>query len=135
MSTCLLREILFKTKSCIFLLVVNWIQCSKWNLKSKVGILFFKHEINVLEGLPVCVPVFKNSMYLQLFPSGKIYLQTVNVTIFVSFTFDLFDVMCRQPHETELNPFLNCTENGDIDGTYIRNCKFIGTFIFSFPAN
>ena len=53
------------------------------------------------------VPVFKNSMYLQLFPSGKIYLQTVNVTIFVSFTFDLFDVMCRQQHETELNPFLN----------------------------
>ena len=30
--------------------------------------------------------------------------------------FDLFDGMCKQHHMIALNPFLNGTKNGDIDG-------------------
>ena len=37
------------------------------------------------------------------------------MTIFVSGTFDLFDVMSKQHNRTALNPFLNGTENGDVD--------------------
>ena len=64
--------------------------------------------------------VFENSMYLQLFPSSKVHLYTVNVTVFVCGTIDLFDVMCRQQYKTELKPFLNCTEHGEIDDTYVK---------------
>ena len=35
------------------------------------------------------------------------FTHTVNVTVFVSGTFDLFDVMCKQQNRTALNPFLN----------------------------
>ena len=37
---------------------------------------------------------------------------------FESGTIDLFDVTCNQQHRTELNPFLNGTKNGDVDGTW-----------------
>ena len=36
---------------------------------------------------------------------------------FVSSTFDCFNIICKQYHNTTLNPFLNGTENGDIDST------------------
>ena len=35
---------------------------------------------------------------------------TINVTIFVSGTFDLFDVMYKQHNKSVLNPFLNGTK-------------------------
>ena len=35
---------------------------------------------------------------------------TVNVNVYVSGVFDLFSVMCKQPHMTALNPFLNGTK-------------------------
>ena len=75
--------------------------------------------------------VFENSMCLQLFPSGEVHLQKPSKSPFLCAA----PVICKEQHKTELNPFLNCTENGDIDGTYIRSCKFISTSIFSFPAN
>ena len=42
---------------------------------------------------------------------------------FVSGTFDLFDVMCKQRHRTVLNPFFNGMKNGDIDGNCKRSLK------------
>ena len=53
-----------------------------------------------------------------------LFTHTVNVTVFVSGIFDLFDGKCKQHHMIVLNPFLNGTKNGDIDGM----CKpgFIG---------
>ena len=42
---------------------------------------------------------------------GKgLFIRTVNVTIFVSGTFDPFDVMCQLYHKTVKNPFLNGTK-------------------------
>ena len=41
------------------------------------------------------------------------FTHTVDVTGFVSGTFDL-DVVCKQPHRTAVNPFLNGRENGDV---------------------
>ena len=43
------------------------------------------------------------------------FTHTINVTVLVSSTFDLFDVMCKQHNRTALNPFFNDTKNGDID--------------------
>ena len=48
---------------------------------------------------------------------------TINVTIFVRGTFDLFNVMCKQHNRNMLNPFLNHTQNGDIEGTCKRTLK------------
>ena len=48
------------------------------------------------------------------------FTRTANVTAFVSGTFDLFNVMCKQPHKNALNPFFNGTKNGDFDGTCKR---------------
>ena len=33
----------------------------------------------------------------------------------MSGSFGLFDVTCRQHHSTELNAFLNCMKNSDVD--------------------
>ena len=38
------------------------------------------------------------------------FTHTVNVIIFVSGTFDLFNVLCIQHHRIALNPFLNGTK-------------------------
>ena len=43
--------------------------------------------------------------------------RTVNITVFMSGTFDLFNIMCKQYHWTALNAFLNGTKNSDGDGT------------------
>ena len=57
-------------------------------------------------------------------PPGKgPFTHTVNVTVFVSGTFDLFDVSCKQHHRTALNPISNGTENGDINSTCKRGLK------------
>ena len=48
---------------------------------------------------------------------------TVNVTVFVSGTLDLFNAMCKQHHRTASNPFINGTKNGDFHGT----CKLVFT--------
>ena len=40
----------------------------------------------------------------------------VNVTVFVSDAFDLFNVVGKQHHRIALNPFLNDTKNDDFDG-------------------
>ena len=39
-----------------------------------------------------------------------LFTRTVNVTVFVSGTFDLFDVTCKQHHRIAFNPFLNGTK-------------------------
>ena len=44
-----------------------------------------------------------------------LFTRTINVTVFVSGNFDLFDVVCKQNHRSVLNPFLNGTINGNID--------------------
>ena len=38
------------------------------------------------------------------------FTRTVNVAVFVSGTFDLFNLMCKLHHMTALNPFLNGIE-------------------------
>ena len=38
------------------------------------------------------------------------FTRTVNVTVFVSGTFDLFNVMCKRYHRAALNPVLNGTK-------------------------
>ena len=38
----------------------------------------------------------------------------------LSGTFDLFNITCKQQHRSSLNPFLNCTNNGEFDSTYKR---------------
>ena len=38
------------------------------------------------------------------------FIRTINVTIFVGGTFDLFDVMYKQHNKSVLNPFLNGTK-------------------------
>ena len=48
------------------------------------------------------------------------FTYTVNVTIFMSGIFHLFDVMCKQHHGTAFNPFLNATKSGENDGTCKR---------------
>ena len=52
-----------------------------------------------------------------------LFTRTVDVTIFVSGIFDLFDVTCKQHHRTTLNPFLNGAKNGDVDAM----CKSLNT--------
>ena len=47
-----------------------------------------------------------------------LFTRTVNVTVFMSGNFDLFDVVCKQNHRSVLNLFLNGTINGNIDGTF-----------------
>ena len=63
--------------------------------------------------------------------SEGLFTHTVQVTVFMSGTFDLFDIMCKQHHRTALNPFLNGTKNGDVDGTCKRSLRLIrGMLIF-----
>ena len=40
---------------------------------------------------------------------------TVKVTGFVAGTFDVFNVICKQHHGNEYNPFLNYEKNGDYE--------------------
>ena len=47
----------------------------------------------------------------------------------VSGTFDPFNVMCKQRHRNTLNPFLNGTKNGDIDGTSKRILNSLSTTV------
>ena len=50
------------------------------------------------------------------------FTHTVNFHVsYMSGTFNLFNVMCKQHHGSALNPFLNGTKNGDIYNT----CKGI----------
>ena len=45
----------------------------------------------------------------------------------VSGTFELFNVKCKQHNMTALNPFLNGTKNGHVDGTCkatLSICKY-----------
>ena len=65
-----------------------------------------------VQGTPTVLCLY---MYLKL-----VYTY-VNVTVFVSGTFDLFNIMCKQHHRTALNPFLNGTKNGDADGICKRS--------------
>ena len=51
-----------------------------------------------------------------------LFTRTVNVTVFVSGTFDFY-VMCKQHHSNTLNPFSNGTKNGDFDGTCKQGLK------------
>ena len=60
-----------------------------------------------------------------------LFTRTVHVTVLMSGTFDLFDVTCEQHLRTALNPFLNGTKNGDIDGTSKRILNVTG-HIFAF---
>ena len=52
------------------------------------------------------------------------FTRTINVTIFVGGTFDLFDVMYKQHNKSVLNPFLNGTKNDGIYGTCKRSLTF-----------
>ena len=45
------------------------------------------------------------------------FTRIINVTGFMIGTFDLFVMTCRQRCGTTLNPFLNGTKSGSIDGT------------------
>ena len=45
----------------------------------------------------------------------------MNVTLFVSGTFDVFNFMCK--HKSGLNPILNGTINDDVDGTCKRSLR------------
>ena len=50
--------------------------------------------------------------------SGKrLFTCTVNVTVFVSGTFDLFNVTCKEHNRSALNTFQNVMKNSDISGT------------------
>ena len=49
------------------------------------------------------------------------FTRTVNITAFVSGTFDLFNVNCKQHHSTAFNPLFNRAENTDIDCTCKRS--------------
>ena len=53
------------------------------------------------------------------------FTHTVNVTVYVSGTFDLFDVTYKQCHGNTLIPFLSGAKNGNIDGM-IRSLR-VGT--------
>ena len=60
------------------------------------------------------------------------FTRTVNLTIFVSGSFNLLDVICKQHHRTALNPFLNDIENGDVDGTCKRSHRVnVLTIVFA----
>ena len=61
---------------------------------------------------------------MHCFLAKDSFTRTLDVTVFVSGTFDLFDVMCKQHQKAALDPFLNGTKNGDIDGTCKRGLKF-----------
>ena len=50
------------------------------------------------------------------------FTRTVN-TVFVSGSFDLFDVMCKQCHKIAFNPIWNGTRNGDFNGTCKQNLR------------
>ena len=54
-------------------------------------------------------------------PRKSSFTCTLNVTIVVSDTFDVFDVDCKQYNRTALDKFLNSTKNGDVDGTCKRS--------------
>ena len=50
--------------------------------------------------------------------TGRLVLHVPSKSsFFISGTFDLFDVTCKQYHGTALNPFLNGTKNSDVNGT------------------
>ena len=53
------------------------------------------------------------------------FARTVNVTIFVNGVFNLFDVICEQYYRIAFNPFLNDTENSDVDGTSRRSRNLV----------
>ena len=66
------------------------------------------------------------------------FICTVNLSVFVSGTFDIFDVAGKQQHSTALNPFLNGTKtvtstvcaNGPwglmyLDGFYLVRCLWL----------
>ena len=42
----------------------------------------------------------------RVWPTGGLFTRTVNVSVFVSYTFDIFDVTYKQYHRIALNPFL-----------------------------
>ena len=47
------------------------------------------------------------------------FTRSLNATVFVRSIFDLFDVKCKQDHKSVcIEPILNSTKNGDVDGTY-----------------
>ena len=52
------------------------------------------------------------------------FTNTVNIPVFISGTFDLFDVLCQQHNRTVFNPFLNGTKNGDVDGKQTSSISF-----------
>ena len=45
------------------------------------------------------------------------FTHNVNVTVFVSGIFDLFDVKSNHQNRTVLNLFLNGTKSGNVEGT------------------
>ena len=62
---------------------------------------------------------------VSTFTTKGLFTRTVNVAVFVSSTFDLFDVMCKRCHRTAFNLFLNGMKNGDIDGTCKRGLHYL----------
>ena len=58
-------------------------------------------------------------------PIGKAsFTRTVNVTVLWAGTSDLFNVMCKHHRKSALNPCLNGTKNGDVDGTCKRSLTY-----------
>ena len=55
----------------------------------------------------------------------RLATRVVNNAVFVSGTFDVFDVTCKQRHRAALNPFFNSAKNGDVDDTCKRSLKQI----------
>ena len=61
----------------------------------------------------------QNSAPNRAYESTKLktpFTLTVDVTVFVSCTFDLFNNMCKRCHRTALSPLLKKTKNGHIKG-------------------
>ena len=63
------------------------------------GVLLYIAFIRRSDGIEI--PVFVASYYTI----GDSFTLTVNVTVFVSGTFDLFNVMCKRHNKTALNTF------------------------------
>ena len=48
----------------------------------------------------------QDMVYIREVQSYAPFTPVINVTVFASGTFDIFNVMCKQHHRTALNPFL-----------------------------
>ena len=60
------------------------------------------------------------------------FTRIANVTVFVSGTFDLFNVVCKQHHRAALIPFLDGTKNDDIDSMGKQSLELTSLFTKNF---